>query len=544
MLNGMNAHAMSLFNGMQIQRNTPARYYHTKGWDSIEDAWANGYQKVAAVMAGGTGKTYLAGEMIARRVERGERSLMVAHSQGLVLQFKDSLEKHYNIHAGLEMNKFRSSDEMVVCGTFQSLMTRLPKWEPDYFSFCVADEAHRVLADGVQQVLNYFPEAKKLGLTATFYRGDMKDLMRYFDFKAIDYPWHQATREGFLCDFDWAHIPIHIRIEAKSKTGDFTAEECGHAIEPYLEGCCEEFARLCQGRCSMAFLPLVHTSKKAAAIFQGLGIKAQHVDGTMTEKERKAAKLGLLRGEYQLACNSMLWSEGEDFPPLSAVLCLRPTRSRTLFEQIVYRLTRLFDPTKDGVDGTIWPKKTRGVFADPLFLSDKHNLLKRPTCLLATSEEDEKALEEKMDKGMSLLEAHQSVTFEREESLAKELERLSKRKAKLAPAMEVFAGSGDLEGFNYEPMARWQRDKITPGQEAILRSEGIDLESVKDKGHGFLIIEAIKQRRLSGLANTRLAHEALQSGMTDALTRGREDVVEYLSAIKRGENPYADIPPI
>lgn len=535
-----------MLNGMKklwsVTRQVTPHYYQSEAHAANEKAWLE-YDRVLDVAPTGSGKSILAGEHVARRVETHRRVLVLAHTQKLVLQFRDSLEKNYGIMVGVEMGDRKPGNEPVICGTFQTMLRRLDKYPPDTFSLMIFDEAHLSLGDGWQTIAAHF-KCKILGLTATPRRGDQKDLMKFFEYKAVDIPLFKLIKEGFLCNILWKNIPINIRIEGASKTGDITEQECAHAIEPYLPACCEAYAAEAKGRCGMIFLPLIETSKKTTVMLQELGIKAMHVDGTMKEKDTRDIITKLEKGEIEVICNSMLLTVGVDIRPINCIMMLRPTKSWTLFTQTVGRGTRTFDPAKHGIKGTIWPFKTELLFLDPLWLCSKHNLIKRPACLLATSEEEEAQLEEKMKKGMDILEAKQSITQDREESLAKELERLAKRKARLASAFEVFAGTGDVDGAEYEPMSRWQRDKITPGQEAILRSEGIDLESVKDKGHGVLIIEAIKQRRLSGLANTRLAHEALQSGMTDALTRGREDVVEYLSAIKRGENPYADIPPI
>lgn len=528
-----------------VTRQVTPHPYQIKAHADLFKAWEV-YRRLLCCLPTGGGKTITAGEPIAQVVESRNRSLVLAHSRKLVRQFKASLEDNYGLQVGIEMGPERSHGEPVVCATFQSMINRIQKgkFHADDFELIVPDEAHRVLAEGYLSVLQRFHGTRVLGLTASPRRSDQRDLMSYFEHKAVDVPLFDLIRDGYLCDIIWHNIPINIRLEAKGQ--EFTDEECDHAIEPFLPSVLEEFWSHSRGQCSLIFLPLIPTSKKCVEILRELGCNALHIDGTMKDRDQDRIIRQLQLGEVDVLCNAQLLSEGVDIRCVNNIMPLRVYRAWTPFVQCVGRGTRTFDPLnpRHGPLGSRWPLKTVLTIRDPLWLCSKHSLIRRPACLLATSEKDEEEIEKKMKGGMTLYEAQQNITQDREESLRKEIERLAKRKARLASAFEVFAGTGDVDGAEYEPMSRWQRDKITPGQEAILRSEGIDLESVKDKGHGFLIIEAIKQRRTLGLANTRMAHEALQSGMSDALQRSREDVVEYLSAIKRGENPYADIPPI
>ena len=77
----------------------------------------------------------------------------------------------------------------VTVGSVQSLQRaqRLDKFPPDYFGAIVVDEAHHALAEGYQRVLEHFPKARVLGVTATPDRGDMRSLGQYFDSLAYEY---------------------------------------------------------------------------------------------------------------------------------------------------------------------------------------------------------------------------------------------------------------------------------------------------------------------------------------------------------------------
>ena len=91
-------------------------------------------------------------------------------------------------------------------GSVQTLMreTRLAAFPPDYFSHIIVDEAHHVLSDGYQRVLEHFSGAKVLGVTATPDRGDRRNL------GAFEYKLTSAIKDGFLCRISAQTIPLSL----------------------------------------------------------------------------------------------------------------------------------------------------------------------------------------------------------------------------------------------------------------------------------------------------------------------------------------------
>ncbi|MFR7387514.1 MAG: DEAD/DEAH box helicase family protein [Blautia faecis] len=57
----------------------------------------------------------------------------------------------------------------------------------DYFNTIIIDEAHHCISDSYQRVLQHFPEAQVLGVTATPDRGDMRNLAYILN------PWFMST---------------------------------------------------------------------------------------------------------------------------------------------------------------------------------------------------------------------------------------------------------------------------------------------------------------------------------------------------------------
>lgn len=540
------------FTPFKVERKFDPFPYQIEADIGIQKAF-NEFERVLVVVPTGGGKTFIAGEEIAKRLERKKRVLILAHTRKLVRQFAKATERDYGIWVTVEIADERSDDDsMVVCATIQSLKSRIAKkrWKKDEFDLVIVDEAHRILSDGYAKALEYF-QCQVLGITATPRRGDQKDLMSFFETKAVDIPLARLIKEGFLSPLKIKNFPLRIQLTGASPKGDWTDEEVAHAIEPYLESCADEYKILGAGRCGLVFLPLIETSKKFTDLLLKVGVRAAHVDGTMTEKQVQDRINALTCGDLDVLCCSMLLTEGVDIRPVNIILNLRPTKSWVLYVQMNGRGTRLFKEKQrqeviDEFGYCHWGIKEDCILLDPLWLCDDHSMLQRPACLVAGNEEEAAQIDDKLSKGgrgdddpLDLLEAVESAAFDRHEALRQRLERLKDRKGRLVDAMELFSSMGMDSIADYEPVSRWEFDAPTPGQIALMRKANIDLEGIKDKGMASLVCAAIIKRRQDELATIPMAKLARSKGMEDAFVRKFEDVKQFLNT---GEDPLSEIP--
>ena len=548
----------ALMGNRSIQRKFQPHPYQVALHSAVEREWEAGNRKALSVLPTGAGKTVAAGELIARHVERREPCLIVAHQVKLVSQFAESLAENYGIYAAVAGGGARpDGDDLVLCSTVQSMSTLInkKKYPKDHFKMICVDECHRSLGGAHQKVIDYFDTAKVLGLTATPRRGDQRDIMDIFDAKAIDIPLNQLIEGGFLSKLVVKNVPLSIRVEGKGK--DFSDQEVGHAIESYLPSCAAHLVEEGRGRCCLAFLPLIEISKKFTSLIndQEGDFKAGHVDGTMDKADINEMIRKLEDGELDCLCCSMLLTEGVDIRPVSLIMNLRLTKSWTLYVQTVGRGTRLFDPAKHQKLGrtTKWPLKTECVLLDPLWLCDEHSLIQRPSCLVATNDEEAEEIDLQMKSlsltggGADLMKAATSATHEREEKLRERLELMAARGKRLVDAVELFGAIGRTDLADYEPLTKQDRRKYTEGQKAMLMQHGVDLQSVKDQGHAKLILDEVRNRSKQGLAPMRMAKEAKNKGMDNPWLKSYNEVKDFLSAkrgpIKKWDKPF-DEPPI
>lgn len=475
------------------------RPYQREACEAVSAEWANGNRRTLLVMVTGAGKTIVFAELAKQAVREGGRVLVLAHRGELLDQARDKIARSTGLRCAVEKAEETSLGryERITVGSVQTLMreSRLIKFSPDYYSTIIVDEAHHALSDSYQNVLSHFDGARVLGVTATPDRGDRKDLGRYFDSLAYEYPLSRAIQEGYLCRILAQTVPLKLNLSGVSvQNGDYAAGDLGEALAPYLESVASEMERYCKGRRTVVFLPLVATSQRFRDILTAHGFRAAEVNGASPDRAEILADFAA--GKYDVLCNAMLLTEGWDCPEVDCVVCLRPTKVRSLYCQMVGRGTRLA------------PGKDHLLLLDFLWMTDRHDLV-RPASLTARSAEIAERMTEKMEDGAAadLLEAEEEaqadVVAEREAALARQLSEMRTRRAKLVDPLQYAysIGAEDLSG--YEPSFAWEAAPMTERQTAALEKAGINPETVRNSGMASLILSRLAARRQAGLATPK-----------------------------------------
>ena len=178
------------------------RPYQREAVDAVEAEWEQGRRLTLLVLPTGCGKTVVFCNVAKDVVDRGGRVLILAHRGELLQQAADKLQAATGLGCAVEKAEETSlgSWYRVTVGSVQSMMRarRLARFPADYFSAIVVDEAHHALSDSYRAVLDHFPDAKVLGVTATADRGDKRDLGQLFESVAYEYTLPTAIREGYL----------------------------------------------------------------------------------------------------------------------------------------------------------------------------------------------------------------------------------------------------------------------------------------------------------------------------------------------------------
>ena len=479
------------------------RPYQIEARNAIEAEWDKGVKRTLLSMVTGGGKTIIFSKVIENRVRQSDRVLVLAHRGELLDQAADKLHKSTGLGCAVE-----KADETcfgswfrVVVGSVQTLMreNRLNQFPHDFFNTIIVDEAHHVLADSYQRVLQHFDDARVLGVTATPDRGDMRNLGEFFESLAYEYTLPRAIREGYLCPIRALTIPLKLDLSGVAiQSGDFKAADLGTALDPYLHQIADEMEKNCADRKTVVFLPLIKTSQKFCDILKSKGFRAAEVNGE--SRDRTEVLEAFDRGDYNVLCNSMLLTEGWDCPTVDCIVVLRPTKIRSLYCQMVGRGTRLAAGKADLL------------LLDFLWHTERHELC-RPAHLICEHEEVAQQMTKNLEEASAACvpidieeaqrQASEDVVAAREEALAKQLAEMKSRKRKLVDPLqfEMSIQAEDLSG--YVPVFGWEAGPPSQKQVETLERLGIFPDEINSAGKAAKLLDRLEIRRTEGLTTPK-----------------------------------------
>jgi superfamily II DNA or RNA helicase len=492
------------------------RAYQMKARQDIHKGFEN-FDRQLGVLPTGGGKTILFSRLA--QDYQPSRTLILAHREELITQAVDKLRSSTGLEAQVEMGEERASlDAPVVVASVQTLMRekRRERWPRDHFGLVVVDEAHHALADSYLNTLGHFDDhAKVLGVTATPDRGDKKNLGKYFENIACEVTLLDLVNQGWLSPIRVKTVPLEMSLRGvRTTAGDFSADDLGHALEPYLEKIADVLVEH-RHRKTLVFLPLIAVSKRFAQMCRDRGLLAEHVDGQTTE--RQAALERFKRDETRILTNAMLLTEGYDEPSIDCVVCLRPTKIRALYSQIIGRGTR------------IWPGKDHLLVLDFLWQAEELSLM-RPANLIAEDDLDAKALTDKLGAEGDLEEAREEVNADRTRSLTERLNENRSRSGSVLDPLELAVSLNEVALAEYVPTMAWQAQAPTAKQLDVLQKFGLNTMSILSKGHASMILDRLISRRQLGLATPKQVRVMRRYGHKRPELATFEEAKQFLDA--------------
>lgn len=155
---------------------TDLRDYQAQAVERLDQANSALY-----VLPTGGGKTVIANDLILRNVNRGERVLMLTHRREILRQTSLKIPiDHGLIQAGLNID-LEYPVQVASIQTLWARCMRSNKVPLPHADLIIIDEAHHIAARTWRLILEAYPNARVIGLTATPCRADGRGLGNYFD---------------------------------------------------------------------------------------------------------------------------------------------------------------------------------------------------------------------------------------------------------------------------------------------------------------------------------------------------------------------------
>lgn len=318
------------------------RPYQLRAIEESAAHMAAGVDRVLIVSPTGSGKTVVMAEIIRRMRAKGKRALFLAAARELILQTSQKLADvdvpHGIIMAGHEPDY----SHPVQVASIQTLRRRaLPPAD-----LVVIDEADLARARTYETILSEYPNAFVLGATASPWRTDGKGLGELFKALVVAATPAQLMAEGHLCPYSgYVFEPLDVSGIA-TKAGDYDEKELGRRATDTAAGqklagdVVAKYLQYGAGKRAVCFAVNVRHSEMLAERFIAAGIPAEHLDGTMSMRQRDAILERLRSGETHVVTNVGVLTRGVDVPALEVCILARATQSLSLYLQMVGRVLR------------------------------------------------------------------------------------------------------------------------------------------------------------------------------------------------------------
>ena len=303
----------------------------------------SGRRRILLVAPTGSGKTVLASALIAEAVQRKQRALFLAHRRELINQASRKLHAA-GVDAGIILPGYPMRlAEPVQVASIASLRARAissSSIDMPIADIVVVDEAHHARARTYRRILQEYPEAVVVGMTATPCRGDGRGLGNIFEVLVECPDVDELTEAGWLVRAEIYAPTTPDLAGIRIRQGDYDEGQLAERMDrPQLVGdIIAHWFRLNPGRRST----IVYGTSVAHSVhlrdeFRRSGVLAEHIDGSTPTEERDSILARLARGEVEAVCNCMVLTEGFDAPDVGCLVLARPTKSLGLFRQMIGR---------------------------------------------------------------------------------------------------------------------------------------------------------------------------------------------------------------
>ena len=194
------------------------RYYQRIAVNRTVDAVAGGQDRVLLVCATGTGKTFMAFQIIYRLWKAGikKKILFLADRNVLVDQTISGDFKPFGGKMTKVENKKLDSSYEIYLALYQQLagddgVEPFKQFKPEFFDLILVDECHRgsVKEDSAwRKILEYFSGATQIGMTATPVETKEASSQTYFGEPIYEYSLKQGINDGFLAPYKVIRIGL------------------------------------------------------------------------------------------------------------------------------------------------------------------------------------------------------------------------------------------------------------------------------------------------------------------------------------------------
>lgn len=285
----------------------------------------------------GSGKTFQMMTLINWENARNGRVLYMVHRREIIKQVESKFEQ-FGVEATVKTTYWLSRKKNYVDGV----------------TMIITDESHHSEAKGYNNIYKRYPQAIRVGYTATPVRMDGKGFADIYDKLIIGPSVRRLVEHKRLSDFDLWGYDLGNKNALKANSG---REFSKNIMKAYFNdskkrvifgNILNTWEEKAKDKQTIVYCYSVEFAKQIAQMFNDAGYKAASVYSCKTVKEQELRDKNIQdfeNGKLQILTNYDVIGEGFDVTNCSCVVLLRPTMSLTVYIQQAMRCMR-YEPGK------------------------------------------------------------------------------------------------------------------------------------------------------------------------------------------------------
>jgi DNA repair protein RadD len=334
------------------------RPYQRQQLRELSVAMHAGHRRVLIELPTGGGKTHEIAGLGLCASQAGLRILVLATRTRLVRQIHERMDEfgvpHGVIAAPLpEMRNYSSPVQVASVDTLHRRCVVDKHMPLPAASVIVFDEAHLAVADSRLGILERYPDALRVGFTATPARKSGRSLGSAFDHLIRGPSTLDLIAGGQLVRPRVFNVPVvtekQLSEVPRDAANDYASEALGDLLSrPKLTGDVRaNWLRLAEGRRTIVFACSKAHAADLTQEFCRAGVAAELLTDQDDEDTREAVFSRLASGQTRVVCNVFLAAYGIDLPAVSCIVLARPTRSVAMYLQMTGRGLRTSEGKTD-----------------------------------------------------------------------------------------------------------------------------------------------------------------------------------------------------
>ena len=320
------------------------REYQKTVIDRLRQSLRAGSRRPLLVSPTGSGKTVVMSEIIRCAADKGSDVVVMVPRRELAFQMSEKLDlfgvKHGIIMAGESMRPY---ERVQVCSwdTLHARAMRRQKIQLPKAALILIDEAHTALTDTRKDILDAYPDARIIGVTATPCHGSGKGLGDVYDDLVQSCTVRELTDAGYLVPVRYfAPSEPDLKGLRLKKDGDYQESGLAARMDPLVGDVVQNWMRIASDRRTVVFCVNRDHARHVAAEFERHGVQTAYLDGETPTDDRRDILHRIEHADLRVVVSIGVLTMGWDSPSVSCAILARPTHSLGLYLQMAGRILR------------------------------------------------------------------------------------------------------------------------------------------------------------------------------------------------------------